>query len=1552
MKKMFFTAVCASLLAAAMCVTSQAAFEKTAVYKDGQFTDVAQSAWYANEVKSAYELGFMNGSGANTFSPDGTMTVAEGITIASRVNAINSSKTIPEKSGAKWYDMYIDYAKSAGIIKDGDFNSYDRNIRRYEMAELFANALPKDYFGAKNDISAIPDVDAAEPYADTLLTLYKAGVVLGSDKYGNFLPNNPIKRSEAAAIINRVAIPENRLTGTLTPEPERKEAYYLIDNTTMSNTTRGTRNLASGWNYDNRITEAVDAKGKTSNALADTSKTGHIAINRDIKVQTKGKLVLESTLAISSTAADGVRIYFTNTNGENVAEIYTKGGKWHAKGSNDIDTGVKAGIGTYNIRLTMNLDTKSAYAEINGANKFDFTLGNFGDVARIYYSTTDEDTVSFTPSETHLYSNYAVNEAFRASGVPTGWNTAGKVDTDRGSLKLSDGNTASVSFDNLTGKVVFESYILVPDSAADARVKLAGTDGVEIKLAGGNISCGSYTQKFFNSQWQCLHIVADTETHSAQVYINGKNRANTTFGADGFDGISFSAKGGDAYIDDIKVYNIYDYADYVPAPVKAESKDYNLIMSVCSLWREGTHSGWDFVSPYDECTPILGYYDEGIPETSDWEIKYMAEHGIDTMEFCWYAENGIKFDKPQKDPRYIWALRDGYMYAKYSDMVDFYIMWENASFKSAKMTLDQFKSYLWEYWLQWYLTDSRYFVIDNKPVINIYQYSTFINTFGSAEEAKKVIDFMRKDIKNYGYDDIILLFSNGAQNAADVQKIASLGADASVAYGWDSSSYDPAFLKQVNDTAIKNLKNYKNIAFIPTVATGRNIMGWENKRTPLSTVEQHAQVMEDYKALLKTQNKGSSWQDKTIYFSTWNEFGEGHWLAPSGLNGFGYADVWRKAFTNAPEVHDDIVPTINQHNRIAKLYNDNRTPIRSWLEEEPSEVPATVVRKYEFKEQADVKAWQYYNISTFLVKDGALLITASTNDPMFRIFPKLDTPASDIDIIRVTMKSDVNSQLTVFFTTNVDSEWNGKKSVSSPVTKSDDFVTYTLDMNSNELWKNTIDTIRIDAIEAVENVQIKSIEFLKYETKSIITKVDGIELDIDRDHIRTENNEIYIAGDPSNGIYSACNFYYEWNRFTGKLFLKTANNTEFVFTVGSDTALVNGAEKKLAKAFYLYDHLPVLPAKFILDNAKIKYTFDGKEFYIDIHGKDFSKIAEERKTGEYEFNIAGDAEGWKENNVTSTVSGGNLELAATPSNSSWTGYDPGIILKNVTFTAANVEKIVIRMKYELLANKVDGVDKGTTVYFTTNKNGALGEKLTLRCAFDDAVDDGDGYKLFTYSTSSNEEWKDIINLIRFDPSNNNGVYTIDYIRLIAKDGLPLIATNEDISKNNSAASSRPEYKNPIPESAKPLYTVDFSAKAQVDAIGFHNVSITYDDKANTVTMVSNPGTKDPQIQFQSVPDVLNEASKFNTITVRAKLPDTTAATATFFFKVEGMDAYSADYKATCSYKTLGVDKDGYSLIVFDLKNNEKWKGKVTGIRFDLAELEDTYVVDSINFYKL
>lgn len=89
MKKLFI-----SIVAVAMLVTgASAAFEKVNTYNNN-FSDVAASSWYAENVKSAYELGFMNGKSEGKFDPNGNVTVAEGITMAARVNAIYNGKEI------------------------------------------------------------------------------------------------------------------------------------------------------------------------------------------------------------------------------------------------------------------------------------------------------------------------------------------------------------------------------------------------------------------------------------------------------------------------------------------------------------------------------------------------------------------------------------------------------------------------------------------------------------------------------------------------------------------------------------------------------------------------------------------------------------------------------------------------------------------------------------------------------------------------------------------------------------------------------------------------------------------------------------------------------------------------------------------------------------------------------------------------------------------------------------------------------------------------------------------------------------------------------------------------------------------------------------------------------------------------------------------------------------------------------------------------------------------------------------------------------------------
>ena len=92
-----FTLFAVSVLLATF---SLATFEKVNTYNNN-FSDVADSNWFAENVKTAYELGFMNGKSEGKFDPDGNVTVAEGITMASRLHAIYNGAEITKNTVPK-----------------------------------------------------------------------------------------------------------------------------------------------------------------------------------------------------------------------------------------------------------------------------------------------------------------------------------------------------------------------------------------------------------------------------------------------------------------------------------------------------------------------------------------------------------------------------------------------------------------------------------------------------------------------------------------------------------------------------------------------------------------------------------------------------------------------------------------------------------------------------------------------------------------------------------------------------------------------------------------------------------------------------------------------------------------------------------------------------------------------------------------------------------------------------------------------------------------------------------------------------------------------------------------------------------------------------------------------------------------------------------------------------------------------------------------------------------------------------------------------------------
>ncbi len=215
------------LAALLLCSTALAAgsgagfrgFSRKKTYR-AQFTDVAKSSWYYQSVADAYELDLMNGSSDTAFSPNGNLSVAETVALACRLLSAYTGDNHQFAADTPWYKPYVNYAVEQGLISRSQFSNYDAAAARWEVAVILG-ALPKAMLSPINEVqnNAIPDVAPGSSYRSAVYTLYRAGILAGSDAQGSFLPKNSILRGEAAAIVVRLALPSQRKSFTLTAQP-------------------------------------------------------------------------------------------------------------------------------------------------------------------------------------------------------------------------------------------------------------------------------------------------------------------------------------------------------------------------------------------------------------------------------------------------------------------------------------------------------------------------------------------------------------------------------------------------------------------------------------------------------------------------------------------------------------------------------------------------------------------------------------------------------------------------------------------------------------------------------------------------------------------------------------------------------------------------------------------------------------------------------------------------------------------------------------------------------------------------------------------------------------------------------------------------------------------------------------------------------------------------------------------------------------------------------------------------------------------------------------
>ena len=231
MKKRIFAMALAMALAltvpAAAAQDSVDNFVRSRTYT-GQFPDLTTDSTFYGNVTALYEYGLTVGKADGTFGLGDSLTVGQVVIFAGRIRSLyrtGDAEAGPNAhrggAGEATALRYLRYLQAEGVLGSEFDQLLYTAATRAQVAHVLAGTLPEEALPpihqdlvtqAYASRRFITDVTEYTPYYQDILELYRTGVAAGSDASGSYLPDQPITRGAAAAMLTRMVDPELRVT--------------------------------------------------------------------------------------------------------------------------------------------------------------------------------------------------------------------------------------------------------------------------------------------------------------------------------------------------------------------------------------------------------------------------------------------------------------------------------------------------------------------------------------------------------------------------------------------------------------------------------------------------------------------------------------------------------------------------------------------------------------------------------------------------------------------------------------------------------------------------------------------------------------------------------------------------------------------------------------------------------------------------------------------------------------------------------------------------------------------------------------------------------------------------------------------------------------------------------------------------------------------------------------------------------------------------------------------------------------------------------------------
>mgnify|MGYP005844962125 CR=1 FL=1 len=492
-------------------------------------------------------------------------------------------------------------------------------------------------------------------------------------------------------------------------------------------------------------------------------------------------------------------------------------------------------------------------------------------------------------------------------------------------------------------------------------------------------------------------------------------------------------------------------------------------------------SEWRLIATCPAPRPLLGFYDDSLPEVNDWHIKWALDHGISFFAFDWYWNAG--------EHRLLRTLEQGFLQARYAPQMKFCIHWCNhgldwkdrpynaptdADFQTPALVE------MIEYCAERYFSRPNYLTVDGRPVFIVWDSRRLIAANGGPEGFRAALAAMNAVLAKRGIGELYLVA------IGDLQETAAAGFSAMTDYGYYGTNFDSPYewrggygvpytaIMEFHETAWRQRAR----ARLPyLLALGSN---WDSRpRHGDAAVTVVGRTPELFEQLclqsLRHTPRGRRAPHLAI-IEAWNEWGEGSFIEPDQQFGFAFLDVIRRVFAKAPESHIDYVPAPERVARLSLLQGEELVRARA-MESQPYPdpplarrttrwrvdrllPPGPVLKRWEFT--GGTEGWQPYHVTTLQVRQGILIARVAEEDPQL-IVDNVGVAIEDLQCLALRTRVSPGIDLAqVYFSIVADPALSWDKSFTIPLRPDGLWHEYQIMRRPQGNWRGVLKLLRLD----------------------------------------------------------------------------------------------------------------------------------------------------------------------------------------------------------------------------------------------------------------------------------------------------------------------------------------------------------------------------------------------------------------------------------------------------------------------------------------------------------